>query len=353
MSDLYLSHLQNWLLSSPPAEWILKQTHELLIGALRQGPIPQHIAFVMDGNRRYARGHKIETLEGHHLGFEAMARVLEVCYKCGVKAVTVYAFSLENFNRPKAEVDGLMLLAKTKLAQLVQHGELMERYDARIKICGKQELIPDDVMEIMNKAVEATSKNTGPVLNLCFPYGSREEMTQAVRATINEYMAPPPPKASPFSQTRITKSIKSRSLGQSDLPSIDETPSLPPSPALDGVDGSDSSSATLNQSDSPSTRGLSHMTRLPDPETITTEMLTNHMYTAGDPPLDIFVRTSGVERLSDFMLWQCHQDTQFFFLKCMWPELDLWRFLPVLIEWQWRQKQKDMEEKPRQGNKQR
>lgn len=74
-SDLFTSTIRNWLLSSPPAEWILKQTHELLIGALKQGPIPQHIAFVMDGNRRYAKDHKIETLEGHHLGFEAMAKV--------------------------------------------------------------------------------------------------------------------------------------------------------------------------------------------------------------------------------------------------------------------------------------
>lgn len=74
-SDLFTSTIRNWVLSSPPAEWVLKQTHELLIGALKQGPIPQHIAFVMDGNRRYARDHKIETLEGHHLGFEAMAKV--------------------------------------------------------------------------------------------------------------------------------------------------------------------------------------------------------------------------------------------------------------------------------------
>lgn len=96
-------------------------------------------------------------------------QVLEVCYKCGVKAVTVYAFSLENFNRPKGEVDGLMLLAKTKLAQLVQHGELMERYDARLKICGKHELIPDDVMEIMNRAEEATSKNHGFVIPFPHP----------------------------------------------------------------------------------------------------------------------------------------------------------------------------------------
>lgn len=75
MSDLYLSHIQRWLLSSPPAEWFLKQLHDILIGALKQGPIPQHIAFVMDGNRRYAKEHGIEKLEGHHLGFEAMARV--------------------------------------------------------------------------------------------------------------------------------------------------------------------------------------------------------------------------------------------------------------------------------------
>lgn len=88
-------------------------------------------------------------------------QILEVCYKCGVKVVTVYAFSLENFNRPEAEVKGLMNLAKTKLQQLVNHGELLERYDARIRVCGKQDMIPDDVMEIMNQAVEATSKNNG------------------------------------------------------------------------------------------------------------------------------------------------------------------------------------------------
>lgn len=75
MSDLYLSHLTNWTLSSPPAEWAINRLRELLIGALSQGAIPKHVAFEMDGNRRYARSHKIETIEGHHLGFEALARV--------------------------------------------------------------------------------------------------------------------------------------------------------------------------------------------------------------------------------------------------------------------------------------
>lgn len=75
MSSAHLTHLSRWLLSSPPAEWAVQRVRELLIGALRQGPIPGHVAFVMDGNRRYARTHHIETVEGHHLGFEALARV--------------------------------------------------------------------------------------------------------------------------------------------------------------------------------------------------------------------------------------------------------------------------------------
>jgi ditrans,polycis-polyprenyl diphosphate synthase len=62
------------------------------------------------------------------------------------------------------------------------------------------------------------------------------------------------------------------------------------------------------------------------------------MFTAGTPPLDLLIRTSGVERLSDFMLWQCHQDTEIVFLDCLWPEFDLWSFLPVIWGWQWRKK---------------
>lgn len=178
-------------------------------------------------------------------------------------------------------------------------------------------------------------------------------MAQAVRATVNDYLAPPPPKSKPFSQIRISQNIKSKRQPRPDLPTIDEASSRPSSPAPDGVDDSVSSSATLNQPDSPSSRNLLNTSSLPDPETITEEMLTNHLYTAGDPPLDMLVRTSGTERLSDFMLWQCHQDTQCFFLKCLWPQFDLWRFLPVLVEWQWRQRQKEMEEKPRKGSKQR
>jgi ditrans,polycis-polyprenyl diphosphate synthase len=81
MSSMHLSKIRRWLWSSPPIEWTINQLRELLIGALRQGPIPQHVAFVMDGNRRFARNHKIETVEGHNLGFEALARVCFLKYR--------------------------------------------------------------------------------------------------------------------------------------------------------------------------------------------------------------------------------------------------------------------------------
>lgn len=312
----------------------MNQLRELLIGALRQGPIPQHVAFVMDGNRRFARSHKIETVEGHNLGFEALARILEVCYKSGVKVVTVYAFSIENFKRSKYEVDALMEMAKIKLFQLSQHGELLDRYGASVRILGNRDLVKPDVVEAIDKAVELTKNNGDCILNVCFPYTSRDEITTAIKTTVEDYSKPLPAHARPFSQTRITQKIRSRNLSTSPL----RASSPSPDNASD-VDESVSSSTTLYPETPPADSRESNV--YPDPETITSQTIGDRMFTAGDPPLDLLVRTSGVKRLSDFMLWQCHEDTELVFLDCLWPEFDLWQFLPVLMEWQWRQKHVD------------
>lgn len=171
--------LRRLILESPPGEWAINQLRELLIGALKQGPVPQHVAFEMDGNRRYARTHRMETVEGHHRGFEALARVcyyvpisasdrptdsrvlqiMEICYKSGVKVVTVYAFSIENFNRPKYEVEGLMQLAKVKLEQLTTYGDILDRYGASVRVLGQREMIRDDVLQVVDKAVARTAHN--------------------------------------------------------------------------------------------------------------------------------------------------------------------------------------------------
>lgn len=89
-----------------------------------------------------------------------IAQVLEVCYKCGVKVVTVYAFSIENFHRPQYEVDGLMQLAKIKLEQIIQHGDLLDRYGASVRVLGQLDLMPPDVLEVVERAVAATRDNT-------------------------------------------------------------------------------------------------------------------------------------------------------------------------------------------------
>jgi ditrans,polycis-polyprenyl diphosphate synthase len=174
------------------------------------------------------------------------------------------------------------------------------------------------------------------ILNICFPYTSREEITSAVRKTVEEHSKALPPHSTSFAQSRITQKILSKQGDRTDvLSAIRET-----SPARsDDIEGSVSSSTTLH-AESPPTRssGQSNIAVYPNVESITSETIDRNMYTADCPPLDLFIRTSGVERLSDFMLWQCHQDTQIVFMDCFWPEFDLWHFLPVLVEWQWTQK---------------
>ncbi len=88
-----------------------------------------------------------------------MEKTLEICYKIGVKVVTVYAFSIENFKRTKYEVDALMDMAKLRLAQLAEHGELLQRYGARIQFLGKREMVRQDVLDAIDHAIEITKKN--------------------------------------------------------------------------------------------------------------------------------------------------------------------------------------------------
>lgn len=342
------------------------QLRELLIGALRQGPIPQHVAFVMDGNRRFAKTHGIETLEGHNLGFEALARVsrksafdcraieltcmascqvLEVCYKSGVKVVTIYAFSIENFKRSKYEVDALMEMAKVKLSQLSQHGDLLDRYGACIRVLGQRELVKPDVLKAVDRAVAMTEHNKDAILNVCFPYTSHDEITTAIRNTVIEYSKPLlSQNRSSFSESHIAHTIRTRRLSAATPKAGSHSPSLGATSDTEESVPSASSSTTLHP-DSPfdavpldDDGDAKYRETYPDPETITPTILNDHMYTAGLPPLELLVRTSGVERLSDFLLWQCHENTEIVFLETLWPELDLWTFLPVLVEWQWKRR---------------
>lgn len=191
-------------------------------------------------------------------------------------------------------------------------------------------------------------------------------MTTAIRSVVVDYSKPLSLQNRPFSQRRISNKIRSKNLHNNrsispvnlnecevdDLEKVQvnflpepESPTnesvcsstTPLEPETSSTDGSVYTPMTfpLDQ-ESPSQDDKSFV--FPDPETIDAEILENHLFTAKDPPLALLIRTSGVKRLSDFMLWQCHENTSIVFLDCLWPDFDLWAFLPVLVEWQWKQK---------------
>lgn len=282
-----------------------------------------------------------------------------------MKVVTIYAFSIENFKRSKFEVDALMDMAKVKLQQMAQHGDLLDRYGAKVRVLGRLDLLKPDVLEAVNRAVGMTSRNGERVLNICFPYTSRDEITGAIRDTVADYSKPlrsirsNPSARRPFSEAQIALKIRAQAQNakvEQDTSSDNESTSVSSAQEEDASDRSEgpdkiyeagsgfSSSTTLHlggPQDAANLKaaesGITSETEkivFPSPETITRQTLTDHMLTKGNPPLDLLIRTSGVERLSDFMLWQCDEDTEIVFLDVLWPEFDLWHFLPVLLGWQ-------------------
>ena len=236
-----------------------------------------------------------------------------------------------------------MEMAKVKLSQLAQHGDLLDRYGACIRVLGQRELIKKDVLEAVDRAVAMTEHNKDAVLNVCFPYTSHDEITTAIRDTVIEFSKPLPSQNRPFSESHIAHTIRSRRLSATNPASRSHSPSVGATSDAEDSTPSNSSSITLHLDSPPDLLALEDgdgrdRETYPDPESITSEILNDHMYTAGLPPLELLVRTSGVERLSDFLLWQCHQNTEIVFLDTLWPEFDLWTFLPVLVEWQWKRR---------------
>ncbi|KAF0474159.1 Di-trans-poly-cis-decaprenylcistransferase [Gigaspora margarita] len=168
-----------------PVNYTSHHVQSLLLKILKQGPIPQHIGFIMDGNRRFARKMNYkQVVEGHFMGYDKLQEVLNICLHLGVKVVTIYAFSIENFKRPKEEVDTLMELAKTKFIELCEKSHLVNKYDLCVRILGNIALLPVDVQDAAKKAVETTKNNTGSILNICVPYTSRDEITSSIKSVI-------------------------------------------------------------------------------------------------------------------------------------------------------------------------
>ncbi|CCD25931.2 ditrans,polycis-polyprenyl diphosphate synthase NDAI_0G01550 [Naumovozyma dairenensis CBS 421] len=224
--------------------------------------VPKHVGFIMDGNRRYARKNGIEVKEGHETGFFTMSKILELCYESGVTCATVYAFSIENFKRSPYEVDALMNLARLRIKQIVDKGEMAEKYGIKVKIIGDTSLLDADLIKDIQNAMEITKNNNRAILNICFPYTGREEIYHSMKECMAKYCDNGEP------EFKINES-----------------------------------SLDLN------------------------------LYTGGEPPLDLLIRTSGVARLSDFMLWQIsNKGVVIELIDCLWPDFGPLRMAWILLK---------------------
>ncbi|CAH7435967.1 Dhdds [Phodopus roborovskii] len=130
---------------------------------IKAGPVPKHIAFIMDGNRRYAKKCQVERQEGHSQGFNKLAETLRWCLNLGILEVTVYAFSIENFKRSKSEVDGLLDLARQKFSCLMEEQEKLQKHGVCIRVLGDLHLLPLDLQEKIAQAVQATKNYNNDV----------------------------------------------------------------------------------------------------------------------------------------------------------------------------------------------
>jgi undecaprenyl diphosphate synthase len=170
--------------------------------------VPQHIAIIMDGNGRWATRRRLPRLMGHKAGVDSLRRVVELCHDEHIPMLSVYAFSTENWGRPRDEVDGLMRL----FWDVIQSDlERLRREGVRLRHIGRMEDLAPDIQQAVTHAMEITRDNTELALNICFNYGGRAEIVDAVRRIIAEGT---PAEA-------ITEDLISHHLYTSDLPDPD------------------------------------------------------------------------------------------------------------------------------------
>jgi ditrans,polycis-polyprenyl diphosphate synthase len=148
---------------------------------LKSGPLPKHVAIIMDGNRRYAKSRNIKKIEGHISGFEKLVEALNWCFCMDIKEVSVYAFSIENFKRSPDEVNALFDLAREKFQRLLDEKEKLDEMGVCVRIFGDLTLLPPDLRQILAKVINTTRHHKSLFMNVCLAYTSREEMTMSIK----------------------------------------------------------------------------------------------------------------------------------------------------------------------------
>ncbi|MFD1850351.1 isoprenyl transferase [Oceanobacillus bengalensis] len=217
--------------------------------------VPEHVAIIMDGNGRWAKRRGLPRVAGHKEGVHAVNKVVRASAKANVKILTLYAFSTENWKRPKSEIDFLMKLPKEFLH--IYLPEIMEN-NVKIQTIGEFDALPGHTKEAVQYAIDKTKDNDGLLLNFALNYGGRYEIMRAIKQILND------------------------------------------------VDCSKLSVDALDEN-----------------------IFNNYLYTNGQKDPDLLIRTSGEQRLSNFLLWQSAY-TEFWFTDTLWPDFDekvLWQAL--------------------------
>lgn len=204
--------------------------------------IPEHIGFILDGNRRWAKKHGLPTYEGHLAGYESLKEVVEATADAGVKYISFYSWSTENWNRAEEEVRGVFKLIRRLFKQDLKE---LQKKGFHLVVLGGRENLPDDVCQMIDEAENASKYGARATLAMCFNYGGQQEIVRAVQRLVASGAA--------------EKDITAESFGSYlDHPDI--------------------------------------------------------------PPCDLIVRTSGEQRLSNFMLWRSAY-SEFIFLEKYWPDM--------------------------------
>jgi undecaprenyl diphosphate synthase len=157
-----------------------------LLEKLNLGQLPKHLAVIMDGNGRWAQRRHLPRIAGHRKGTETARVTIETCSRLKLEALTLYAFSVENWRRPKAEIDFLMQLLREYIHQEMP---LIQRNNIRMRFLGRSDELPAAVQRDTREAVEATAGNTGMVLCIALNYGGRAEIVDATNALLAERQA--------------------------------------------------------------------------------------------------------------------------------------------------------------------
>ncbi|XTP56872.1 isoprenyl transferase [Niallia sp. Krafla_26] len=179
------------------------------IEQVMEKPVPEHIAIIMDGNGRWANNRAMPRIAGHHEGMKVVRKITVMANRLGVKTLTLYAFSTENWKRPKSEVDFLMKLPEEFLGTYLPE---LATENVKVQTIGYMEQLPPHTYRAVESAKERTKENTGLILNFALNYGSRAEIIEAVKSAINEaqkgILSPEEMNEDIFSNYLMTKGLQ-------------------------------------------------------------------------------------------------------------------------------------------------